>query len=327
MKGQRTPRLSLDLMRGFRAAARHLSFTRAARELSVTQSAVSHEVRKLEEQLGTPLFTRASRTLGLTEAGERLYRAADEAISLIDAAAADVAGAGRSLTITTTVPLASLWLTPRLPEFLRLHPGIGLRVVASNDNLDLARERIDLAIRYAPQRASPPSPTKLFDFEVFPVCSPALALSADRPIRSIEDLARHVHLEFETARGGGRSWHDWDQWLAAKQIRGLKSAGTLRFSHYDQVVAAAIAGSGVAIGKWPYLEHQLQQGALVAPLGSAGAATIGGFYLVTPEAPTSATASFVAWLRAQAQRDVENRERWKRRKGAPAAIRPRARRR
>ncbi len=319
MKGQRTPRLSLDLLRGFRAAARHLSFTRAAHELFVTQSAVSQEVKTLEEQLGTPLFTRVNRALRLTQAGERLYRAADEAISLLDAAAAEVTGAGRALTITTTVPLASLWLTPRLPDFLRQHPDVGLRVVASNDNLDLDRERIDLAIRYAPQRATPPSPTKLFDFEVFPVCSPALARDRDRPIVSIDDLARHVRLEFETARGG-RSWYDWEQWLAAKRIRSLKAAGVLRFSHYDQVVAAAIAGSGVAIGKWPYLEHQLQQGVLVAALGAEGTATIGGFYLVLPEAaPTSATESLVAWLRAQAQCDVDNRARWQRRARVAAA--------
>lgn len=321
MTHQRTPRLSLDLVRGFRAAARCLSFTQAARELFVTQSAVSQEVRKLEDQLGTPLFSRVNRSLRLTAAGERLYRAADEALALIDAAAAEVVGAGRHLTVTTTVPLASLWLTPRLPDFVRRHPEIGLRLVSSNDNLDLARERIDLAIRYAPQGASPPSAAKLFDFEVFPVCSPALARERGRMIRTVADLAWHVRLEFETVRSG-RPWFDWEQWLAARRIRGLKSAGVLRFSHYDQVVGAAIAGSGVAIGKWPYLERQLQQGVLVAPLGSSGAATIGGFHVVMSEAgATAATECFVAWLQAQAQRDIEQKARRERRASRPAALR------
>lgn len=326
MKAQRVPRLSLDLLRGFRAAASHLSFTRAARELFVTQSAISQEVKTLEEQLGTPLFVRVNRSLKLTRAGEQLYRATDEALALVDAAVAEVSGTGRNLTITTAVPFASLWLTPRLPAFLRLHPGIGLRVVASNDNLDLARERIDLAIRYAAKGTVPPSPTKLFDFDVFPVCAPALATEKDRPIRSADDLARHTWLEFETVRGG-RSWYDWEQWLVAKQIRGLKSARVLRFSHYDQVVAAAIAGSGVAIGKWPYLEHQLRQGVLVAPLGDAGRATIGSYYLVLAEAaPASGAESFVAWLRAEAQRDLEHRDRRKRPLARAAAKRTIAKR-
>lgn len=323
----RQPRLSLDLLRGFRAAARHLSFTRAARELFVTQSAISHEVKTLEEQLGTPLFARANRSLKLTRAGEQLYRAADEALALIDSAADEVTGAGRALTITTTVPLASLWLTPRLPAFLRMHPEIGLRVVASNDNLDLARERIDLALRYAAQGTAPPSSIKLFDFDVFPVCAPAVARDAVKPIRTVADLALQVRLEFETVRGG-RSWYDWDEWLAAKHIHGLKSLATLRFSHYDQVVAAAIAGSGVAIGKWPYLEHQLQQGVLVTPFGSAGAATIGSFYLVLAEAaPAGGIETFASWLMAEARKDAECRDRRERSPTRRAAKRGAARRR
>lgn len=327
MKAPRAPCLSLDLLRGFRAAARHLSFTRAAHELFVTQSAISHEVKTLEAQLGTPLFARATRSLRLTRAGEQLYRAADEALALVDAAAREVTGAARSLTITTTVPLASLWLTPRLPTFLRQHSEVGLRVVASNDNLDLAREHIDLAIRYAATGTAPPSPAKLFDFDVFPVCSPALAGNRDRPIQAVDDLARHPRLEFETVRGG-RGWYDWEQWQTAKQIRGLRSAGVLRFSHYDQVVAAAIAGSGVAIGKWPYLEHQLQQGVLVAPLGREGTATIGSFHLVQADAAAASGAeSFIAWLRSEAQRDVQNRARREQALARAASRRTNSRRR
>lgn len=327
MKAQRVPRVSLDLLRGFRAAASHLSFTRAAHELFVTQSAISQEVKTLEEQLGTMLFARANRSLKLTRAGEQLYRAVNEALAVVDAAVAEVSGADTSLTITTTVPLASLWLTPRLPAFFRLHPKIALRVVASNDNLDLDRERIDLAIRYAAKGTAPPSPTKLFDFDVFPVCAPALARRQDGPIDSAADLAKHTWIEFETFRGG-RSWYDWEQWLVAKQIRGLKSAGVLRFSHYDQVVAAAIAGSGVAIGKWPYLEHQLRQGVLVALLGDAGKATIGSFYLVRAEAALANGAeSFVAWLRAEAKRDLAHRDRRERRRAGEGARRSNAKRR
>ena len=305
MKQPRTPRLSLDLLRGFRAAARHLSFTRAAHELFVTQSAISREVSTLEEQLGTPLFARANRTLRLTQAGEQLYRAAEEALALIDSTAAQVAGAGQTLSITTTVPFASLWLGPRLPGFARLHPEISLRITASNDNLDVVREQIDVAIRYAANGASPPSQLKIFDYEMFPVCSPTLASAL--PIKIPADLAKHVLLDFETLRSG-RPWYDWQLWLHAKQIRGLKPTGWLRFSHYDLVVEAAIAGNGVAIGKWPYLARHLREGVLAAPLGDAGMATIASFYVVVAEmAPKNAVESFVTWLRAEAQEDDEHR--------------------
>jgi DNA-binding transcriptional LysR family regulator len=307
MRRQQTPRLSLDLLRGFRAAARHLSFTQAARELCVTQSAVSREVKALEEQLGAPLFTRVNRTLRLTLAGEQLYRTADEALALIDSTAEQLAGAGRALSITSTVPFASLWLGPRLPDFARRHPDIRLRVVASNDNLDIAREHIDIAIRYAPNGATPPSGEWIFDYEAFPVCSPALIRQAARPIESAADLARHVLLDLETVRNG-RPWYDWQQWLDAMRIRGLRPAGSLRFSHYDQVIAAAISGSGLAIGKWPHLASQLQQNVLVAPLGDAGVARLGRFYLIVgSDAPAGPVEAFLTWLRAQADEDIRKR--------------------
>ena len=149
MDRQRTPRLSLDLLRGFRSAARHLSFTHAARELFVTQSAISHQVKTLEDQLGRPLFRRVNRALELTQTGAELYRAIDEALTLIDDATQRASGPWRTLSVTTTVALASTWLVPRLQRFAELHPEIDLRVVASNDTVDLKREHIDVAIRFA----------------------------------------------------------------------------------------------------------------------------------------------------------------------------------
>ena len=148
MERRRPPRLSLDLLRGFRAAARHPSFTRAARELHVTQPAISREIKALETQLGQPLFLRANRTLTLTQAGEQLYRASDDALALIDAAAERISGGGGALSVTTTTALASLWLVPRLARFTRRHPDIDVRIAASNDTVDIEREHLDLAIRY-----------------------------------------------------------------------------------------------------------------------------------------------------------------------------------
>jgi LysR family glycine cleavage system transcriptional activator len=316
MKSQRTPRLSLDLLRGFRAAARHLSFTHAAHELCVTQSAVSREIKALEEQLSTPLFTRVNRTLRLTPVGEQLYRAANEALELIDSTVEQVMGAGRALCVTATVPFASLWLGPRLSRFTRLHPEISLRVIASNDRLDMAREHIDIAIRHITSGATPPLQDKIFDYEIFPVCSPAL-LRGSTPIRTPADLANHVLLDLDTVRNG-RPWHDWPLWFNAMKMRRVKPAGSLQFSHYDQVIEAAIAGSGIAIGRWPHLASHLATGVLVSALSDAGVARHGGFYVVVEDdAPPEPIQAFIAWLRCEADDDTKGRSR-------PTATRERA---
>jgi LysR family transcriptional regulator, glycine cleavage system transcriptional activator len=305
MDAQRSPRLSLDLLRGFRAAARQLSFTRAAQELFLTQSAISRGVRTLEEQLGTTLFHRVNRALRLTHEGEQLYRAVDEAIEAIDAAAQRIAGSGRTLAVTTTVPLASMWLGPRLARFARDHPEVDMRLTASNDVLDLARERVDVAIRYVAKGASAPvGGEKLCDYDIFPVCAPALARDRQRPLRNAEDLSRHVLLDMQTT-SNGRPWHDWQHWFDAMKIRSAKPTGSLRFSHYDQVVQAAIEGSGVAIGKQPHLERQLSDGSLVAPLHHTGVARIGGFFIIRGDAAHSAPVdAFIAWLHDEARRDT-----------------------
>lgn len=297
------PRLSLDLLRGFRLAARHLSFTRAAQELFVTQSAISREIGKLEEQLGKPLFLRVNRSLVLTPAGQELYRAVDEALGLIDDATRRVASASRTLAVTTSVPLASLWLGPRLPGFARAHPEIDMRVTASNDILDMERERIDIAIRYAPTGHAVPAGDKLFDLDAFPVCSPALARDSARPIRTPADLSRHVLLDLDTIRNG-RPWGDWSQWFASIKVRDVAPAGSLRFSHYDQVIQAAIEGSGIAIGKYPHVLSHLQAKALVAPLGDAGVARMGVYYVVVSDrAERDLANALVSWLHVEAKQD------------------------
>src|SRR6266571_3114006 len=157
MSKPRHPRLSLDLLRGFRVAARHLSFTRAASELFVTQPAISREIKTLEEQLGQPLFHRVNRALQLTHAGEELYRAVDEALALIDSTAERLATCEKTLSVTTTTALASLWLAPRLPQFSRLHPGIDVQIAASNDKPDLERDQLDIAIRFVARGADAPN--------------------------------------------------------------------------------------------------------------------------------------------------------------------------
>jgi DNA-binding transcriptional LysR family regulator len=301
------PRLSLDLLKGFEAAARHLSFTRAAEELSLTQSAVSREIKTLEGQLGQPLFRRINRGLQLTDAGERLHRAVGEALKLIDEAAGLLTSPpGETLAITADVPLASMWLVPRLPRFFRLHPDVDVRSIAANTRLDLDRERLDIAVRWYGPGSSAPGGEPLFDMEMFPVCSPALVTDHSRPLRSPEDLAHHTLLDLETIGTHG-PWSDWKVWLEAMKLSNLQPAGMLHFSHYDQVIQAAIQGSGIAIGRNPHNVPHLRDGLLVAPLGSQGVLAWGTHFVII--APRSierpVVTEFVAWLRDEIRLDAE----------------------
>jgi DNA-binding transcriptional LysR family regulator len=262
-------------------------------------------VRTLEEQLGRPLFRRVNRALELTQAGQELYRAVDKALAVIDAAALRVAGAMQTLSVTTTVALASTWLVPRLPRFAKLHPEIDMRFVASNALVDLEREHIDIAIRFVLAGTAAPSADKLFDYLQFPVCAPALAKDRSRPLRTAADLSGHVLLDFETVLYG-RPWYDWQQWFAVMKLRDIEGAGWLRFSHYDQVIEAAVNGAGVAIGKRPHLAQHLRDGVLVEPLGAQGVARPGAFYVeVAPSAPPEVAKAFVDWLHEEARRDED----------------------
>lgn len=299
----RPPRLSLDLLRGFRAAARHLSVTRAARELHVTQPAISREIKALEEQLGQPLFHRAGRTL--TQAGEELFRAADGALAAIGTAAGRIAGGGGALSVSTTTALASLWLVPRIARFARLHPDVDVRVAASNDTLDLEREHLDLALRYVPPWADTPSGERLVDYMIFPACAPTYLRAHGHRLSAPADLAHHVRLDYETVLYG-KTWYDWGHWFDALGLPAIKPAGAMRFSHYDQVIAAVCAGGGVAIGKWPHLARHLRDGVLRVPLGRDSIARLGGFHVVYARGAErrDAVAAFVAWLKAATAHDA-----------------------
>jgi DNA-binding transcriptional LysR family regulator len=306
MNQRRPPRLSLDLLRGFRVAARHLSFTRAAQELFVTPSAISREIKTLEDQLGQRLFHRVNRALQLTRAGSDLYRVTDETLAQLDAAVERIAGFGKTLGVTTTSGFASLWLAPRLPRFNRRHPGIDVHVVASNDKPDLERDQLDIAIRFVGAGSDLPSSERLLDCKSLPVCSPALARNRLHPIRSPSDLAQHVRLDYETLRDG-RRLSEWDFWFDAMNIRRVTPASTLRFPQYDQVVSAAIEGSGVAMGVLPHVVPYLREGTLCAPFGAEGIAHRGAFFVVRRADVTGrdAVEAFVAWLWSEVRRAGE----------------------
>src|SRR6266568_6312334 len=212
----RTRLPSLDLLKGFEAAARHLSFTRAAEELFLTQSALSRQMQTLEEQLGMPLFERRHRQLLLTEAGQVLHATAKTVLDALTQAVAAIRRdqAAQPLTVSTNQPFASLWLIPRLARFRERHPDVDVYISADNRIVDIDRERIDLAVRYCSEAMAPTGSPRLFGERLVPVCSPALAADRARPLKRPEDLAQHVLLHIDDERGRF-TWLNWSAWLAA----------------------------------------------------------------------------------------------------------------
>jgi DNA-binding transcriptional LysR family regulator len=277
---QRLP--PLDLLLAFEAAARHLSFTRAGAERFVTQSAISRQIRALEDALGVPLFQRGHRALTLTAAGQRLYGACSAMLAQLRSVVGELRTPARRqvLSLTTTPGLASLWLIPRLPQFTRQHTGVDVRLDASFEKRSLAAEGFDLAIRYASVGAS--EGVQLFAEAMQPVCSPVL-LRGGPPLRQPGDLHRHTLLQIASPGTPGMPL-EWAPWLQAVGLPDLEPAARLTFSGYGEAVAAALAGQGVALGRRPLVDALLASGQLVTPFADLTASPRAYFLVVEPSA-------------------------------------------
>ena len=292
---------SLDFLRGFEAAGRRLSFTLAAQELFVTQSALSRQIRALEDALGVALFERRHRALALTPGGAAFHRDVTEVLDALASAADRARGATRApgLTLSTTVSFASLWIIPRLATFRARRPDVEVYVSADDRIVDLARGDVDIVVRYLPEAAAPPHAVRLFGERMTPVASAAVANGAS-PLRSPADLTQHVLLHLDDP-DGRTPWLDWRSWLASNGQPGLKPAGSLRFRIYDQVVQAAVGGQGVALGRLPMIGEHLRDGRLVAPFARKYDSARGYFAVTAPRAADREdVAAFLAWLADEA---------------------------
>jgi len=290
----------LDLLLAFDAAARHLSFTKAASERFLTQSAISRQVKALEDELGVALFRRRHRALDLTDDGRRLAAAVRTALDAVRGAVTEIRAPSRRevLSVTTTAGLASLWLIPRLAIFDREHPGIDVRIDASFEQRNLAADNFDIAIRYA--RASATEGVPLFHETVQPVCAPALARDRKNPLKKPEDLRNHRLLQVEVPRGMGVML-EWELWAQAVGIGTLETAQSVVFSSYDTAIAAAVAGQGIALGRHPLVDALIREGALVAPLHDELSSARAYFLIVEPNAAKRpAVRAFADWLVQQA---------------------------
>jgi LysR family transcriptional regulator, glycine cleavage system transcriptional activator len=292
----------LDQLEAFEASARHLSFTKAADELALTQSAVSRQIAALEEHYGLPLFQRLHRALRLTDDGLALQRVVGEVLARLHQIGGELKRDRRAKTVvvTTTPGFAGLWLIPRLAGFTNAHPEVDVRISAVYTLVNLNRDGVDLAIRYQSEDDIDPSAHLLFGDVVLPVCSPKLLKDPNKPLAVPEDLRHHTLLYLDS--GPGADMQDWPMWLRAMKLDGLKPASVMHFSQFDQCINAALAGQGVALGRSPLLKQLFRDRKLVAPF-TKSVASPRSYFLVESSgaARKPEVKQFADWLRDEAR--------------------------
>ena len=284
MSARRLP--PLTALQAFEAAARHLSFKHAAAELSLTPTAISHQVRRLEERLGVRLFVRGTRRVDLTPAGQALYPSLRQGFDAMARAveALSPGARARSVVLSTTMAFAARWLLPRLARFADAHPDIALQLHTSDQPVDLAGGVAQLAIRYGTGRATGLDAMPLLRSRFAPVCAPRL------PVQVLDDLASVPLIGFRWFRRDADT-PDWPLWFDRAGVAPLPRQ--LEFSDEVNAIQAAIAGQGVALVNLAMVEDALSGGLLRQPFGPELPGH--GFHVVWPA--TDALAADVAVVR------------------------------
>ncbi len=290
----------LNALRAFEAAARHLNFSRAADELSVTPGAVSQQIQNLEDYVGAALFKRTPRGLLLTDSAQMALPALREAFDRLAEAAALLTAAvdGRRLTLTAAPSFAAKWLVPRLGNFEAAYPQVDVWLSADMDLVDFGTGDIDLAIRYGAGPYPGLEAIRLMSETVVPVISPELA--AANPINAPADLARHILLH-DGSPDADDSCPDWSMWLAARGVKGFDANRGPRFNQSSLVIEAAVGGRGVALAKRTLAQDDLDAGRLIVPMPIATSVDF-AYFLVHPKAKgrLPQVKAFVSWLTTEA---------------------------
>ena len=288
--------LPLNALRMFDAAARHLSLTRAAQELHVTQAAVSQHIRNLEERLSKPLFRRLPRGLALTDEGQALWPVVAQSFERIQQSLQQVAEPRprEILTVGVVGTFAIGWLIPRLSQFQQLQPHIDLRLLTNNNRVDLAGEGLDAAVRFGDGAWHGTHAQMLLRAPLSPMCTPALA----QQLREPADLARQSLLRSYRSQ-------EWEGWFAGLEQTAPLARGAM-FDSSLTLAEAAAQGAGVALLPTRMFEHMLQQGRLVRPF--AHEVDTGAYWLthLKSRPASGALQVFRQWLLAQLQADSEN---------------------
>jgi len=294
----------LNALRCFDIAAKHLSFTKAAAELHVTHSAVSHQIKALEEWLGLPLFRRVNRGLVLTEAGQAYLKPIREAFERLGDATRRLRVRERSgpLTVSVMPSFAGKWLVPRLGRFRQRHPDIDVRISASSELADFERDDVDIAVRYG-RGDWPGLRVELLMHEtLFVVCSPSLLQGPDA-IRAPADIVRHTLLSDLDWRID--VWQIWFE-AAGLGVGGVDARRALSFNYSNLMIQAAVDGLGVALSQHALAGDDLAAGRLVRPF-DISLPTEYAYYVVMPEvsAERPKIAAFRNWLKDEAKAGKE----------------------
>jgi LysR family glycine cleavage system transcriptional activator len=291
----------LHALRAFHAAARFGRFKDAADALGLSESAISHQVRKLESWLEVRLFERSGPQVRLSADGERYYAAIDPAFAEIRAATQALrAPAGRHrVSLTLPASLATYWLIPRLDGLEQACPGIDLELVTTARLIDLKREGIDLAIRYGGGQWPDVTARCLMGEQLIPVCRPGFvaAVEARDPAATLAAKRLILHTGYP---------QQWTEWAAANGIEPPPLTGALRFSSTEQILAAAAQGLGIAIGPRPMVDAMLEARTLAAPFGGKSGKSDACYWLAWPKGtkPTVAAGKVARWLETQVTRAV-----------------------
>lgn len=301
--------LALGNLRAFEAVARHASFSAAAEELFVTQSAISRQIKGLEEELGAALFVRGTRHVEMTQSGQVLLRAVEGGLSKIDASVRQIRSARsrRRVSVTTFASFGSLWLLPRIEAFQRDHPDIDIRVSAADAIADLDDPELDLALRYCSPAQAPAGAIRMFGDVLTPVVSRSLAeqirLGHAPPLSTPADLALHTLAEEDDTKSS-TEYLSWRRWLGLHGQPGLQPKRWLYLNFTYQQVQAALAGHGVALARVALVFEALQRGELVEPFGPEGRMHSPYLYwlVMAPESRArSEVTQFCDWVLEQAR--------------------------
>jgi LysR family glycine cleavage system transcriptional activator len=274
----------LGTLRTFEAVARHLSFTMAATDVALTQSAVSHQIRALEDHLGARLFQRRHRGIEMTPDGRTFLEGVRAGLDSILLASERVRNQHRVgvLTIAAPAAFAIWWLVPRLGRFAALYPDIEVRIATIDGREpDLLRDGIDVAVVKRPAKAAARNPLEmaLLSEVVFPVCSPSL-LDGASALRSPSNLTKHPLIECDAAEAEDAEF-GWSTWLPRLGLDGTSPPSRLRFSQFGPALSAAVDGLGVALGRSPIVDAELAAGRLVRPFPKRVAAKASDVFALT----------------------------------------------
>lgn len=278
----------LHALRSFHAAARLGRFRDAAAALGLSESAVSHQVRKLEEHLGVRLFERAGNAVRLTLAGQTYFDEIDPAFTRIRQATESLAGPCCRVSLTLPTSLATFWLIPRLADLEKALPEVNLQMVPSNRLVDLRREQIELAIRYGNGHWPGHAAEHLIDEQAFPVCRPGLVpdgLDFASALRATRLIVNGVHRE------------EWREWAQAHDLPAPALDNALVLEGTEQILQGAAEGLGMAVGRRPLVDRWLADGSLAAPFGTADESGCAYYLVYRDDAELTVPARRVArWL-------------------------------